>query len=89
MWRSDFFEVDGFDESYKGWGHEDADLVARLIHAGIHRKDARFAIPVLHLWHPQVDRAGLEENVRRLENVLESGAVRARLGISHHQVEAP
>jgi glycosyltransferase involved in cell wall biosynthesis len=89
MWRSDFFEVDGFDESYMGWGHEDADLVARLIHAGILRKDARFAIPVLHLWHPQVDRSGLEENVGRLENVLKTRAVKARLGISHHEVEAP
>jgi glycosyltransferase involved in cell wall biosynthesis len=89
VWRRDFFEIDGFDESYKGWGHEDADLVARLIHAGVERKDGRFAVPVLHLWHPQADRSMLEDNERRLEHVLESRAVKAWLGISHHHVEAP
>jgi hypothetical protein len=26
--------VNGFDESFTGWGHEDSDLVVRLFHAG-------------------------------------------------------
>ncbi|UUZ51802.1 hypothetical protein LP420_27250 [Massilia sp. B-10] len=25
--------VDGFDESFLGWGHEDSDLVVRLFNA--------------------------------------------------------
>ncbi|HES75437.1 MAG TPA: glycosyltransferase, partial [bacterium] len=38
LWRSDFVRVNGFDESYAGWGHEDADLAMRLIRDGVRRK---------------------------------------------------
>ena len=34
VWRSDFVAVNGFDETFEGWGHEDADLVLRLSHLG-------------------------------------------------------
>src|SRR5919197_323246 len=51
VWRSDLDRVDGFDASYTGWGKEDSDLVVRLMHAGVRRKDGRFATGVLHLWH--------------------------------------
>ena len=34
VWRKDFLAIDGFDESYVGWGHEDADLAVRLIRSG-------------------------------------------------------
>ncbi|UUZ57292.1 glycosyltransferase [Massilia sp. H-1] len=33
VWRSDLDMVDGFDESFLGWGHEDSDLVVRLFNA--------------------------------------------------------
>src|SRR5262245_48746678 len=52
FWRTDLENVDGFDTSFSGWGREDSDLFIRLIRAGVHRKDGRFATGVLHLWHP-------------------------------------
>lgn len=55
FWKSDFIRVNGYDELFEGWGHEDSDLVIRLIHAGVKRKEGRFAVPVLHLW--QIGRA--------------------------------
>ncbi|MFM2240320.1 MAG: hypothetical protein RJA69_1694, partial [Pseudomonadota bacterium] len=67
VWREDFVAVNGFDESYAGWGHEDADLAVRLIRQGVRRKDGRFATAVLHLWHRENDRSQLEENVQRLD----------------------
>jgi predicted glycosyltransferase involved in capsule biosynthesis len=70
VWRADFAKVNGFDERYEGWGHEDADLVARLIASGVQRKDGHFAVPVLHLWHRENDRSQEPANVRRLEQVL-------------------
>jgi glycosyltransferase involved in cell wall biosynthesis len=36
---ADLERVNGFDESFTGWGHEDSDLVVRLFHAGVKRKD--------------------------------------------------
>ncbi|MFL6948669.1 MAG: glycosyltransferase family 2 protein [Xanthobacteraceae bacterium] len=82
VWRSDLDRVDGFDASYTGWGKEDSDLVVRLLHAGVRRKDGRFATGVLHLWHPEADRSQLPHNEARLGNVLGSDHVRADCGIS-------
>lgn len=72
LWRKDFTRINGFDESFEGWGYEDSDLVIRLIHAGVYRKMGRHAVPVLHLWHPENDRSreglNLERFLDRLDN---------------------
>ena len=59
VWRADLDRVDGFDADYNGWGREDSDLLVRLLHAGVRRKDGNFATGVLHLWHPAADRSAL------------------------------
>lgn len=56
VWRSDLERVNGFDESFVGWGYEDSDLVLRLFHAGVARKDGAFATEVFHLWHREAQR---------------------------------
>ena len=56
VWRSDLEMVNGFDESFTGWGHEDSDLVVRLFNAGVGRKDGAFATEVYHLWHREAKR---------------------------------
>jgi len=82
VWRRDLDRVDGFDASFSGWGREDSDLLIRLLHAGVRRKDGRFATGVIHLWHPEADRAQLGANDARLEAVLHSDRVRAQHGLS-------
>ena len=47
VWRSDLDRVDGFDATFSGWGREDSDLLVRLLHAGVRRKDGDFATGVL------------------------------------------
>jgi glycosyltransferase involved in cell wall biosynthesis len=80
--RSDLDRVDGFDNAFVGWGLEDSDLVIRLLHAGVRRKDGRFATGVLHLWHPWNDRAQLAANRKRLEETIGSTRVSALRGLS-------
>ena len=80
--RRDLDRVDGFDASFNGWGLEDSDLAVRLIHAGVWRKDGRFATGVFHLWHPENDRAGLAGNQARLDDVIRGDRVRALRGLS-------
>jgi GT2 family glycosyltransferase len=80
--REDFEQVDGFDAAFSGWGLEDSDLVVRLLHAGIRRKDGRFATGVFHLWHRELDRSRFAENQRQLDELLTGGRVRAREGLS-------
>ena len=82
VWRADLDRVDGFDAAYNGWGKEDSDLLVRLLHAGVRRKDGICATGVLHLWHPDADRSQLAENQQRLDAVIAAGAVRAERGLS-------
>jgi len=84
VWRRDFVAVDGFDERFVGWGHEDADLVLRLARSGVRRKGGAFSTEVFHLWHPENPRALEQENRRRVEARVASGVVRAELGLSSH-----
>ncbi len=88
MARSDLDRVDGFDASYTGWGLEDSDLVVRLLHAGVQRKDGRFATGVLHLSHPRNDRTQLPVNQQRHDEVIRSDRVRALRGLSSLSDEA-
>lgn len=82
IWRADLDRVDGFDSDYSGWGKEDSDIIVRLLHAGVRRKDGVFATGVLHLWHREADRGRLAENERRLSDIVAGDRVRARHGLS-------
>ena len=82
VWRADLDTVDGFDASFAGWGLEDSDLAIRLMHAGVRRKDGRYATGVFHLWHRPYDRAALPGNKARLDEVIRGDRVRALRGLS-------
>ncbi len=80
--RVDIERVDGFDSTYVGWGLEDSDLAVRLFHAGVRRKEGRFATGVLHLWHAQSDRSRLATNRAKLDEAIRTDRVRALRGLS-------
>ncbi|MFO1352857.1 MAG: glycosyltransferase family 2 protein, partial [Gammaproteobacteria bacterium] len=84
MWRRDVLGINGFDESFQGWGHEDAELVVRLLRSGVQRKDGRCSVPVLHLWHTEQDRSFESANRHRLEQCLESEVTAAQRGIDQY-----
>ena len=80
-WR-DFEAVNGFDEVYSGWGHEDADLVLRLHHHGSRRKNGFLGTEVYHLWHEEHSRAGEAANRERVVARMKSGIIRAETGLA-------
>ena len=82
IWRSDLVAVDGFEGGFSSWGRENSDILIRLMHAGIRRKDGRMAAGVLHLWHAEADRSRLQENEHLLQEVLSGDRIRARQGLS-------
>jgi glycosyltransferase involved in cell wall biosynthesis len=89
VWRSDLDRVDGFDADYVGWGKEDSDIIVRLLHAGVRRKDGVFATGVLHLWHPEAGRGRLAENEAKLSKIIAGENVRSRRGLSTLRTATP
>jgi glycosyltransferase involved in cell wall biosynthesis/GT2 family glycosyltransferase len=85
VWRADLDRIDGFDNSYVGWGLEDSDLLIRLLRAGVNRKDGRFSTGVLHLWHPLADPSMLSANQALLESIQSSDRILSVIGMSSTQ----
>ena len=81
VWQSDFANVNGFDESFQGWGHEDADLVLRLHHLGIRRKNGFMATEVFHLWHREHKRDQESVNKNRVLQRMRTHLVLADQGL--------
>lgn len=52
VWREDFLRVNGFDESFKGWGFEDIDFSRRVIRLGIKPKQLIGGAVCYHIDHP-------------------------------------
>lgn len=82
VWYRDLEAVNGFDETFSGWGHEDADLVLRLHRHGLRRKNGYLATEVFHLWHRENSRAGEAGNRERVVQRLQQGLVRAAAGLA-------
>jgi|SoiMethySBSTD1v2_1073268.scaffolds.fasta_scaffold307558_2 glycosyltransferase involved in cell wall biosynthesis len=87
-WRADLDQVNGQEGLYVGWGPHDSDLAVRLIRSGCRRKDGRFATGVLHLAHPEADRARMKENKLLFEETLASNRMRAVRGLAEARADA-
>jgi glycosyltransferase involved in cell wall biosynthesis len=84
VWTSDFRAVNGFDESFEGWGFEDSDLAVRLLNHGARRKEGAFATGVLHLWHRENDRRHEGRNWEMLERRIAAKEVLAAAGLDRY-----
>jgi len=82
VWRSDLELVNGFDESFLGWGHEDSDLVVRLFNAGVNRKDGAFATEVFHLWHREAKRDQASSNKQVVMERAANNTILATQGLN-------
>ncbi len=82
MFKSDFMEVDGFDETYdRSWGREDSDLCYRLFHSGKLIKILWFSAIQYHLKH-DVDRWDKERLNSELQQMLVEKRMKAKNGLS-------
>jgi len=82
LWKADYLAINGYDEVYSGWGHEDADFFIRLIHHHVLIKDGRFSVPVYHLWHKLSSRESEPNNLQRvLVRSIDKDCIYAEQGI--------
>ena len=89
VWREDFEAVNGFDETFEGWGHEDADLVLRLHHLGVRRKNGFLATEVYHLWHRENQRDHEFLNRQHVTDRMRSAQIPATRGLAQISSQTP
>lgn len=77
--REHMLAIDGFDESYEGYGREDTDVEIRLQNLGLKIRSGKNLCLQFHLWHEQRGFTPVNEDL--LEDVKRSGRVKAKRGL--------
>jgi len=83
-WRDYLVQINGFDERFVGWGPEDRELAARLLHIGVQRNYVRHRAVAYHLYHPSRAPEGRNPLDRILEETLRTRATRCEFGLNLH-----
>lgn len=79
--RAHMLAIDGFDESYEGYGREDTDVELRLQNLGLKIKSGKNLCLQFHLWHQS--RAFTPVNEDLLDEVKRSKRVKATRGLGN------
>lgn len=62
FWKNDYIKVNGYDNGFEGWGGEDYEFAARLLHSGIRRKRLKMAALAFHIFHKDNSRSNRGPN---------------------------
>jgi glycosyltransferase involved in cell wall biosynthesis len=84
FWKKDLQTVNGYDETFSGWGKEDNELAIRLINAGVAIRFLKFAGIIRHLYHKEAARDKMAANERRLENTIANNLTFASVGLDKY-----
>lgn len=60
--KEDLMKVNGFDEKYEGWGHEDDDLGNRFYVLGLKVGILKFSNLIVHIWHTMSNNKSNNDN---------------------------
>lgn len=84
FFREDAMKVNGYNESFSGWGKEDNEFALRLCNAGIGIRFVKFAAIAYHLYHREASRGRMAENEQMLEETKKNKLIFAEKGISQY-----
>jgi glycosyltransferase involved in cell wall biosynthesis len=82
FWRADYIAVNGYDNHFQGWGWEDDEFAARLIHSGVLKRRLKLAAVCYHLNHGHHSRNDIERNRKLYENTISLKAKFAANGLA-------
>lgn len=84
FWTDDIRTINGYDESFEGWGKEDFDVMLRLMNAGVKKRSIRMKGICYHLHHTERENdedvirnsALFEHNVKNKVTACRNGLVK-------------
>lgn len=88
LWKEDYIRVNGFDESFNGWGFEDADMAYRLMNAGVKRLNIKQCAIAFHLYHAPSSKHAIGINKDILKETMATKRIEAKIGMikSHNSM---
>ncbi|KAA3436269.1 glycosyltransferase family 2 protein [Rufibacter hautae] len=84
FWRNDLLTVNGYNESYTGWGPEDSELAARLMNAGIRKRALKMGGVCFHLHHPYIDTSRKAINEELLRTTIQTNITYCPKGVDQY-----
>lgn len=84
FFKEDFIKVNGYDESFEGWGGEDLDLSLRFSNAGIGKRYLKFCALAYHLWHKEASKEKSDRNHALAHKHSADGTIKAAVGVDQH-----
>ncbi len=82
FWRTDLFDVNGFNEDLFGWGYEDREIALRLFNSGRRQKRVIGRALQYHLYHPPTSRDRRDANHEIMKQQISQQAKRCVHGLS-------
>ena len=86
-WKEDMYAVNGFNEAIEGWGLEDNEFFARMIHRGLRIKKIRCAGICYHLYHKLSSRDFMSKNQKILDKTVAQRKTYCAKGVHLHLKE--
>jgi glycosyltransferase involved in cell wall biosynthesis len=84
FWKKDLILVNGYNETFTGWGKEDNELSVRLQNAGVKLRFIKFGAVVFHLHHKVADLSSMQVNEEKLRQTISQGLTFAPSGINNY-----
>lgn len=89
VFKEDIIKINGYDEDFKGWGGEDADLGFRLYYLGLKSKTFSTRLPSIHMCHPFDPTKSKDDNNKKQENKKKqetlNGKIKSYYGINNRK----
>ncbi len=84
FWKKDLLTVNGYNESFTGWGREDSELAIRLINAGVQKKFLKMGGITYHLFHKEVSKANEKSNTEKMNEAVLQKTKFAEQGVNQY-----
>lgn len=79
LFKKDLTRINGYDEDFKGWGGEDADLGFRLYYSGLRSKTFTTKSPSIHMCHPIDPTKNKKDDNKEKENIKKSEVLKGKI----------
>ncbi len=84
FWKKDLLAVNGYNESFLGWGREDSELAIRLMNLGVQKQFLKLGGTSFHLYHHEASRALELRNRQIMACAISEKTIWAEKGLNQY-----